>query len=87
VLGSVKRSHAAIVLVPNTKIQERGIDRTARGKGLVKVAPIHANVVEGPVARNLRHPLENALQKAGKLLIGHLARGHCELPVADSAKT
>ena len=54
VFGPVKRSHPAVVLVPDAEVEEGIIKCVPSGQQLEQMTPVHENVVEGAVARKVR---------------------------------
>src|SRR6266550_784827 len=51
VLRAVQRPHAGVALVPDAEVFEFAVDLVAGRQHLALVAPIHADVVDGPVDR------------------------------------
>src|SRR5258706_10061394 len=79
--GAVQRSHSSIRLVPDAQVQPLAIHRAADGRDVVHMPPVHADKVDGAVARNTRRGPQRIGQEGAKLRLAHLARGHGELAI------
>src|SRR5688572_9817808 len=77
-LRPVERSHSCIALVPNAEIQEITVDVPTNGGDIVHMTPVHADEVDGPVARHLGSGAQGCGEENLKCLVRHLARGHGE---------
>jgi hypothetical protein len=79
VLRSVERAHPSVRLVPEAEIEEVAIDLLADGGDVVHMPPIHANEVDGAVARNASASAEGFGKKNPERFVRHLPGSHREL--------
>src|SRR5467141_3104784 len=59
------------------------IHRASDCRDVVHVSPVHADEVDGAVARNTRRGAQRIGKEGTKLRLAHLARGHRELAMAS----
>src|SRR5215813_8231661 len=78
-----RRLDPGIVLDPDAEVFRRAISIAAGGQQLWDVAPIHADVVQGPLTAECRKVAESVAEKGGEFAAVHLARGHRERAMVD----
>jgi hypothetical protein len=79
VLRTVERAHPSVRLVPEAEIEEVAVDLLADGGDVIHVPPIHANEVDGAVARNASASAEGFGKKDSERFVRHLPGSHSEL--------
>ena len=84
-LAPIKGALAGIRFHPNGKIECGTIDLLTGLEQLTDVAPIHADKVNGAIARYRRGFAERILQKFNKFAAGKLAGAHNEFAMLDPA--
>ncbi len=82
-LGTIKRSHAGIRLVPDAQVQALAVDGGADRRDAVHVPPVHADKVDGAIARQTRRCAKSVSEEGAELRLAHLTRGHGELAMAS----
>src|SRR5262249_27319174 len=84
VLRSIKASHAAIGLVPDSEVFEFGKDLLAGGEKFSHMAPIHADEGNRAIPAAGRCRRQSSDKEAGERRLVHLANTHGEVTVADA---
>src|SRR5258706_3276579 len=82
-LGPVKRSHPSIGLVPDAEVQALAVDGGADCRDAVHVSPVHADEVDGAIARVTRRCAKRVSEEGTELRLAHLTPGHSELAMAS----
>lgn len=86
VLRTIERTHPGIGLGPDADVLQLIIDAVTCHQQLMRMAPVHANEVQGPFCRiggKTRHDIN---KEPDKFLAGHFSGGHGKFTVADTAK-
>ncbi len=86
-LRPVKRSHAGVVLVPDTEVLELAVDGMAGVEHFGHVSPVHTDLMDGPVGGVRRQLLEDRGQEAREFGLAHLAAAHGKAAVPDTTES
>ena len=85
VLRAIKAALTCIGLGPDNQVLEFGIDFLARGQSFAKMAPVHADVMDGAFARVVGGEGEGTREKSSEFSARHFAGCRCKLTVLDLA--
>jgi hypothetical protein len=86
-LAPIERALAGIRLDPDNQVQRLVVNCSTGFKQLAGMAPIHAHVVHGAIARNPRSCRQRLLEKRDELRTRELTRSHGEFRVLDLTAT
>ena len=81
VLAAVQRTHARVVLRPDTDVLELGIGLLAGLEELAQVPPVHADEVQRSVTAVTSQVAAHPSQKRGELCFRHFTGSHRKLAV------
>src|SRR5438128_1230485 len=87
VLAAIEGAHAGIVFGPDAQVLQLGVDGLRRVQQFPDMPPVHAQVMERPVAAIMDEERADTSQEVGKRPLIHLARCHREVAMMDAAET